>query len=66
MSYVYRAIYLSGGVTMLPGFAERLQSELQTLAPPSVLVEVRFCCRIRPVVMCTGSYIPCAIMCTGS
>ncbi|XP_022299878.2 uncharacterized protein LOC111108355 isoform X1 [Crassostrea virginica] len=37
---MYRAVYLSGGVTMLPGFAERLQSELQKLAPPSVMVEV--------------------------
>lgn len=38
--HMYRAIYLSGGVTMLPGFAERLQAELKKLAPPSVLVEV--------------------------
>lgn len=37
---MYRAIYLSGGVTMLPGFADRLQCELQKLAPPSVMVEV--------------------------
>ncbi|XP_060062979.1 uncharacterized protein LOC132543488 [Ylistrum balloti] len=37
---MYRAIYLSGGVTMLPGFAERLQKELIKLAPPSVIVEV--------------------------
>ncbi|XP_069142440.1 uncharacterized protein [Argopecten irradians] len=37
---MYRAIYLSGGVTMLPGFAERLQKELVKLAPPSVIVEV--------------------------
>ncbi|XP_071158612.1 uncharacterized protein [Mytilus edulis] len=38
--HMYRAIYLSGGVTMLPGFSERLQAELKKLAPPSVLVEV--------------------------
>lgn len=37
---IIRAIYLSGGVTMLPGFADRLQCELQKLAPPSVMVEV--------------------------
>ncbi|XP_048742171.2 uncharacterized protein LOC125655751 [Ostrea edulis] len=37
---MYRAVYLSGGVTMLPGFAERLQGELQSLAPPNVMVEV--------------------------
>ncbi|XP_062617675.1 uncharacterized protein LOC134279321 isoform X2 [Saccostrea cucullata] len=37
---MYRAIFLSGGVTRLPGFAERLQCELQKLAPPSVMVEV--------------------------
>ena len=37
---IHRAIYLSGGVTMLPGYAERLQAELKKLAPPSVLVEV--------------------------
>ncbi|KAK3578753.1 hypothetical protein CHS0354_035654 [Potamilus streckersoni] len=38
--HMYRSIYLSGGVTMLPGFAERLQTELKKLAPPSVVVEV--------------------------
>ncbi|XP_033746784.1 uncharacterized protein LOC117331917 isoform X2 [Pecten maximus] len=38
--HMYRAVYLSGGVTMLPGFAERLQKELIKLAPPSVIVEV--------------------------
>ncbi|XP_021342763.1 uncharacterized protein LOC110443095 isoform X2 [Mizuhopecten yessoensis] len=38
--HMYRAIYLSGGVTMMPGFAERLQKELIKLAPPSVIVEV--------------------------
>ncbi|KAK3102537.1 hypothetical protein FSP39_012051 [Pinctada imbricata] len=37
---MYRAVYLSGGVTLLPGFAERLQLELSKLAPPSVMVEV--------------------------
>ena len=35
-----RAVYLSGGVTMLPGFQERLHAELKKLAPPAVTVEV--------------------------
>lgn len=39
-SPVYRAVYLSGGLTMLPGFAERLEKELTKLAPPGVPVEV--------------------------
>ncbi|XP_052781664.1 POTE ankyrin domain family member J-like [Mya arenaria] len=38
--HMYRSIYLSGGVTMVPGFADRLQQELVKLAPPSVVVEV--------------------------
>ncbi|XP_052283896.1 uncharacterized protein LOC127880612 isoform X2 [Dreissena polymorpha] len=38
--HMYRSVYLSGGVTMIPGFAERLQEELHKLAPPSVVVEV--------------------------
>ncbi|XP_076448133.1 uncharacterized protein LOC143284892 isoform X2 [Babylonia areolata] len=38
--HMYRAVYLSGGVTMLPGFHERLEAELRKLAPPAVTVEV--------------------------
>ncbi|CAG5131460.1 unnamed protein product, partial [Candidula unifasciata] len=38
--HVWRAIFLSGGVTLLPGFAERLEKELSKLAPPGVPVEV--------------------------
>ncbi|KAL8593719.1 hypothetical protein ACOMHN_021901 [Nucella lapillus] len=38
--HMYRAVYLSGGVTMLPGFQERLEIELRKLAPPAVTVEV--------------------------
>ncbi|XP_035829072.1 actin [Aplysia californica] len=38
--HMWRAVFLSGGVTMLPGFAERLQLELTKLAPPGVPVEV--------------------------
>ncbi|XP_013396408.1 uncharacterized protein LOC106163389 isoform X3 [Lingula anatina] len=37
---MYRHIYLSGGVTMLPGFAERLQIELSKLVPSSIVVQV--------------------------
>lgn len=33
-------MFLSGGVTMLPGFSERLEGELTKLAPPGVPVEV--------------------------
>ena len=36
----YRSVYLSGGVTMVPGFADRLQEELKKLAPPTVTIEV--------------------------
>ncbi len=36
-----RSIYLSGGVTLLPGFAERLQSELQAVVPPTIKVQVQ-------------------------
>ena len=36
----FRSVYLSGGVTMVPGFAERLQEELKKLAPPTVTIEV--------------------------
>ncbi|GAB6021406.1 hypothetical protein CHUAL_004016 [Chamberlinius hualienensis] len=35
-----RGIYLSGGVTMLPGFAERLQLEMEKLSPPTVQPKV--------------------------
>ncbi|ESO89889.1 hypothetical protein LOTGIDRAFT_164583 [Lottia gigantea] len=38
--HMYRAIYLSGGVTMLPGFADRFKIELTKLAPPGVPIEV--------------------------
>ncbi|XP_060557148.1 uncharacterized protein LOC132717647 [Ruditapes philippinarum] len=37
---MYRSIYLSGGVTTIPGFAERLQEEMRKLAPPAAVVEV--------------------------
>uniref|UniRef100_A0A1S4M122 Actin, putative n=1 Tax=Ixodes scapularis TaxID=6945 RepID=A0A1S4M122_IXOSC len=35
-----RSIYLSGGLTLLPGFAERLQAELDTLTPDTVTPKV--------------------------
>ncbi|XP_077998616.1 uncharacterized protein LOC144451598 [Glandiceps talaboti] len=35
-----RSIYLSGGVTMTPGFAERLQLELVQLFPKSLVIQV--------------------------
>ncbi|XP_064633921.1 uncharacterized protein LOC135491742 isoform X2 [Lineus longissimus] len=35
-----RSIYLSGGTTMLPGFAERLKTLMETLVPKSCVVEV--------------------------
>ncbi|XP_043226846.1 uncharacterized protein LOC122383995 isoform X4 [Amphibalanus amphitrite] len=35
-----RSIYLAGGVTLLPGFAERLQAEMDKLTPPSVTPKV--------------------------
>ncbi|PVD24873.1 hypothetical protein C0Q70_15362 [Pomacea canaliculata] len=38
--HMYRAVYLSGGVTMLPGFVDRLEYELSRLAPSAVKVEV--------------------------
>ena len=37
---IFRSIYLSGGVTMLPGFVERLEKEVLKLAPNNVPVEV--------------------------
>ncbi|CAN7941758.1 unnamed protein product, partial [Ixodes hexagonus] len=35
-----RSIYLSGGLTLLPGFAERLQAELDLLTPDTVTPKV--------------------------
>ncbi|XP_076313644.1 uncharacterized protein LOC143226502 [Tachypleus tridentatus] len=35
-----RNIYLSGGVTLLPGFAKRLETELGRLTPPKVVPKV--------------------------
>ncbi|KAG0421684.1 hypothetical protein HPB47_002433 [Ixodes persulcatus] len=35
-----RSIYLSGGLTLLPGFAERLQAELDILTPDTVTPKV--------------------------
>ena len=40
MCVYYRSIYLSGGATVLPGFAARLQAELSKIAPPSIVVQV--------------------------
>jgi len=37
---LYRNIYLSGGTSLLPGLAERLESELLKVAPPSIFVQV--------------------------
>jgi actin-related protein len=37
---LYANIVLSGGTTMLPGFAERMQSELAALAPSTMTVKV--------------------------
>ena len=45
----FRAVYLSGGVTMLPGFQERLHAELKKMAPPAVTVEVGTCGPIQQV-----------------
>ncbi|CAG2161440.1 unnamed protein product [Oppiella nova] len=38
---LYANIILSGGTTMLPGFADRLQKEVQKLAPPTIRIMVR-------------------------
>ena len=35
-----KSIYLSGGVTMLPGFPERLQAEVTKLTPATVSAKV--------------------------
>lgn len=37
---MWRSIFLSGGVTMLKGFPERLQKELSKLVPSAVVVQV--------------------------
>jgi len=37
---MWRSVYLSGGVTLLPGFGKRLELELQKLTPSSVAVQV--------------------------
>lgn len=37
---MWRNIYLSGGVTLLPNFKERLEAELSKLTPPNVAVQV--------------------------
>ena len=35
-----RSIYLSGGVTMLPGFPERLESEIDNITPSHLIPKV--------------------------
>ncbi|XP_064607128.1 uncharacterized protein LOC135471735 isoform X1 [Liolophura sinensis] len=35
-----RSIFLSGGVTLLPGFAERLEREITKLVPPGLTIQV--------------------------
>lgn len=35
-----RSIYLSGGLTLLPGFAERLESEIDKLTPYTITPKV--------------------------
>ncbi|KAI6217973.1 hypothetical protein M3Y99_01738700 [Aphelenchoides fujianensis] len=37
---LYRNIYLSGGTSLLPGLAERLELEVGKVAPPSIFVQV--------------------------
>ena len=37
---MYASIVLSGGNTMFPGFAERMQKEITALAPPTSLIKV--------------------------
>lgn len=37
---MWQSIYLGGGTTMLPGFADRLREELRSIAPESVDVQV--------------------------
>lgn len=36
-----RSVFLAGGLTMLPGFAERLREELAALLPPAAQPKVR-------------------------
>ena len=38
--HLSRNIYLSGGVTLLPNFMERLEAELNKLTPSNVVVQV--------------------------
>jgi len=38
---LYRNIYLAGGTSLLPGFAERLEQELCKIAPSSIFVQVQ-------------------------
>jgi actin-related protein len=37
---LYKNIVISGGTTFLPGFAERLNKEILTLAPPTLKVKI--------------------------
>ncbi|KAI1713279.1 actin domain-containing protein [Ditylenchus destructor] len=37
---LYRNIYLTGGTSLLPGLAERLETELAKIAPSSIFVQV--------------------------
>ena len=37
---MWRSVYLSGGTTLTEGFAERLHTELSSLAPPGIEVQV--------------------------
>jgi len=38
---LYRNIYLSGGTSLIPGLAERLETELCKIAPSSIFVQVQ-------------------------
>ena len=38
--YLYANIVLSGGTTMYPGIAERMQNEISSLAPLGALVQI--------------------------
>lgn len=37
---LYRNIYLSGGTSMIPGLAERLETEISKIAPQTIFVQV--------------------------
>jgi len=37
---LYKNVVLSGGTTMYPGMAERMEKELKTLVPPSMTIKV--------------------------